>query len=96
MIGHIILVVAYILHLRLLGLSYRYERDAKSEQIAKRWKRIRVAAFIGIPLPMAAAFVAWWIEYAYEMAVVLVMMEAIPVTLVLIFILRIMIAVNND
>ena len=96
MIGHVILVVAYILHLRLIGLSYRYERDAKSAEIETRWRRIRRGAFIGIPLPMAAAFVAWWIEYAREMAVVLVMMEAIPIALVLIFILRIMIAVNHD
>ena len=96
MIGHVVLLVAYIVYLRVLGLSYRYERDAKSEAIAKRWKRIRMAMFIGVPLPMALAFFTWWIEYALEMAVVLVMMEAVPLILVLWFILRLMISVNSD
>ncbi len=96
MIGHIVLLIGYILQFRLIGKSFAYERDAASVQIAKRWRRIRIAATIGIPLPMAAAFGIWCFEYTREMAMVLVMMEAIPLILVIWFVLKMIYSVNSS
>ena len=96
MIGHIVLLVGYIAQLWFIGKSFAFERDAVSAQIAKRWKSLRIAATIGIPLPMAVAFFIWWLEYEHAMAVLLVIMEAIPLALVLGFILKMIYSVNSS
>ena len=96
MIGHIVLVVGYILQLWLIGKSFAFERDAASPQIAKRWKITRLVTTICIFLPMALAFVYWWLEYEFAMGVMLVTMEGIPLALVLGFILKMIYSVNAD
>lgn len=96
MFGHIVLLVGYILQLWLIGKSFAFERDAKSQEIAKRWKRIRLAATIGMPLPMGLAFLLWCFEYELAMAVMMVIMESIPLLLVLGFILKMIYSVNAD
>ncbi|MBE6638804.1 MAG: hypothetical protein E7616_05035 [Ruminococcaceae bacterium] len=96
MIGHIVLLIGYILQLWLIGKSFAFERDAQSAMIAKRWRRIRFAATVAIPLPELIAFFVWCVEYSLEMAVVLVMMEAIPLVLVLWFILKMIYSVNSS
>ena len=96
MIGHIILFVGFVLQLWLIGKSFAFERDAKTMQIAKRWNRIRLAATIGIPLPMALAFLTWCFEYELAMAVTMVLMEGIPLALVLGFVLKLIYSVNAD
>ena len=96
MFGHIVLLVGYIVQLWLIGKSFAFERDAASAHIAKRWKRIRLTATIGMPLPMAAAFLLWWFEYELAMAVMMVIMESIPLLLVLGFILKMIYSVNAD
>ena len=96
MIGHVVMLVGYILQLRFLGLCFRYERDAENEEGARRFRRIRIATTIGIPFPTLLAFVVWCFEYSYEMAVVLVMLEAIPLFLVIGFIVKMMYSVNSS
>ena len=96
MIGHIVLLVGYIAQLWFIGKSFAFERDAASKELAKRFKRWRITATIGIPLPMVAAFFIWWLEYERAMAVLLVTMEAIPLILVLGFVLKMIYSVNAD
>lgn len=96
MIGHVVLFFGYILQLWFIGKSFGLERDAASPRSAKRWRIARLTATIGIPFPMAVAFVIWWLEYERAMAVLLVMMEAIPLILVLGFILKMIYSVNSD
>ena len=96
MIGHIVLLVGFLVQLRLIGLGFRHERDDSDPISRARWRRARIALTIGIPFPMLLSFFVWWIEYSRAMAVVLVMMESMPIGLVLWFVLRIMYSINGD
>ena len=95
MIGHIVLLVGFIAQLWLIGIGFRHERDDSDPLSVKRWRRARIALTIGIPFPMLLSFFVWWIEYSRAMAVVLVMMESLPIGLVLWFILRVMYSVHG-
>ena len=96
MIGHIILLVGYILQLYFIGKSFAYERDAASPSVASRWKKIRLALTICIFLPMALAFTCWCFEYELAMAVTMTIMEGIPVFVVLGFVLKMIYSINAD
>ena len=96
MIGHIVLLVGFLVQLRLIGLGFRHERDDSDPVSANRWRKVRLALTIGIPFPMLLSFFVWWIEYSRAMAVVLVMMESMPIGLMLWFVLRIMYSINGD
>ena len=96
MIGHIILLFGYILQLYFIGKSFAYERDAATHSVAVRWKRIRFWLTVGIFLPMALAFVCWWIEYELARAVTMSIMEGIPIAIVLGFALKMIYSINAD